>query len=94
MVEWFSEFVNKVFAPLLQKIFYPTNKVFSLIPEGAAPYVMKAFAVGLFVATMVWVLSLRREYVNLDAPGKSVIYDLRVWTVLSMLPHIIVYLWF
>lgn len=94
MTEWFTETINTVFGPLLKKVFHPTNVVFTKIPDDVAPMVAKGCAVGLFIATMIWVISLRREYVNLDAPRKTFWCDLRLWTVFSMLPHVIVYLWF
>ena len=44
---------------------------------------------------MIWVgVVLKNEYVNLDQPGKHIWTDLRLWTVISMLPHVVVYLYF
>lgn len=46
-----------------------------------------------FFGTMVWVyVGLKKEYVNLEAPSQHFWHDLRLWVVLSMLPHIVVYL--
>ena len=46
-----------------------------------------------FIGTMIWVyVGLKKEYVNLEAPGKHFWFDLRLWVVLSMLPHVFVYL--
>lgn len=89
-----SESINNIFGPAMRAIFAPTNAMFDAIPEDAAVIVAKASAVSLFIAAMIWVFTLRKEYVNLDAPGKSPWFDLRFWTILSMLPHVIVYLWF
>ena len=75
---------------MLRAIFHPINDLFVPIPGP----VWKVCAVGLFAAAMLWVLLLRKEYVNLDAPRKSLWCDLRLWTVLSMLPHVVIYLWF
>lgn len=58
------------------------------------PLVWTLSAVGLFLAAMAWVFMLKKEYVNVDSPGKGPQYDLRFWTVISMTPHIIVYLYF
>ncbi len=89
-----SEGINNLFGPPLRALFHPTNAMFSAIPDSAAPYVAKAAAASLFLAGMAFVFFLRREYVNLDAPGKKPWHDLRLWTVVSMTPHIFVYLWF
>jgi hypothetical protein len=41
---------------------------------------------------MVWVgLILNEKYVNRGRPFKSPWTDLRLWTVVSMLPHVLVY---
>ncbi len=47
-----------------------------------------------FFGTMIWVYMLKKEYVNLQAPSKRWWADLRLWTVISMMPHVIVYLFF
>ena len=60
----------------------------------AAPLLLSALAVGLFVGAMIWVFSLNRAYVDLDRPNKKPWTDLRFWTIVSMMPHVIVYLWF
>jgi len=45
-------------------------------------------------AAMVGVLTMKKEYANIDSPGDGPRYDLRFWTVVSMTPHVIVYLYF
>ena len=84
-----SAWINTVFGPLLRPVFLPIDDLLTPIPQ---PF-WKASAVGLFLAAMVWIFCLRKEYVNVDAPGKEWWYDLRLWTVLSMLPHVLIYLW-
>lgn len=85
-----GESINNIFGPLLRPIF---NPIHDAISDVYMPWA-RVFALGLFVGAMLWVYLLRKEYVNLDAPGKQWYYDLRLWTVGSMLPHIIVYLYF
>lgn len=92
MFEGFSNFINETFGPPLEKIFHPTHAVFDAIPEDLWTYFAKGSAVGLFVLAMIWVFLLKREYVNIDAPTKHVWHDLRFWTIVSMLPHVIVYI--
>lgn len=74
----------------LATIFHPINQLF--VPIG--PFWWKASAVGLFLGAIIWVFTLRKEYVNLDAPKPGLLYDLRLWTVVSMAPHILIYIWF
>lgn len=85
-----SQWISDTFSGPLQTIFHPIDNLF----VGANPAVFKFFAVGLFVATILWVmLILKKEYVNIDRPKKGIIYDLRLWTLISMSPHMIIY-WF
>jgi hypothetical protein len=86
----FSDTITRIFYPVLNPIFAPINQALGAV---YMPWSMYC-AVGLFVAAMIWVFTLRKEYVNLDAPGKGISYDLRFWTILSMLPHVIVYFYF
>ncbi len=48
--------------------------------------------VAMFALAAVWVLSLKRDYVYLGAPDTSRWRDLRLWTVVFLIPYIIVYL--
>jgi len=90
-----SNSIDAMFGPFLRGIFAPTNAVFDAIPEGLAPVLAKTSAVALFVGAMAWVwFGLKSEYVNLDAPSKKPWHDLRFWTVVSMAPHVLVYLYF
>ena len=84
-----TEFIRDNFSGPLAAFFHPINDLFTPIPV----IWWKLCAVGLFVAAMVWVYLLKREYVNIDAPGKGILYDLRFWTIMSMLPHVLIYLW-
>jgi hypothetical protein len=88
MGESFHTFINDTFGPALRPFFHAIS---SAIEDMYMPWA-RIFAVGLFIAAMVWVYTLRPEYVNLDAPRKVWYTDLRVWTVLAMLPHVFVYL--
>ncbi len=86
-----SEAINNIFGPTLMRVFHPMN---AFLAARYMPWA-RIVAVGFFVGTMVWVfVGLKRAYVNLDAPSKRIWHDLRFWTVVSMLPHVIVYLYF
>ena len=59
----------------------------------SAGLIARLIVVSYFIGTMIWVyVGLRKEYVNLEAPSKKPWFDLRLLVVLSMLPHIVVYL--
>lgn len=82
--------ISALFGPALKPVFNPMDQLFTPIP----PLVWTLTAVGLFVAAMIFVFSLKKEYVNIDSPGKGPLYDLRFWTIVSMSPHVVVYLYF
>ena len=89
MLEKFAE----ISARLLQPIFEPMNKAINLVDCWG----LRAFcALGFFLGTMLWVgfILKNEEYVNIDRPNKKIWSDLRLWTVISMLPHVFVYLYF
>lgn len=91
MEEKLTQTITGIFFPVLNFIFSPMNGWLSSFYMPWARIV----AVGLFVGAMLWVyFGLNEKYVNLDAPGKHFWTDLRLWTVLSMLPHVLVYLYF
>jgi len=82
---------QSIFYPILSPIFQPINKGLGMIPYSLANY----FGIGLFVCAMIWVgLLLREDYVNRGRPYRSLWTDLRLWTVLSMSPHVFFYFYF
>ena len=87
----FSSTVTAIFKPILSKFFDPVHNMLNAISP--APWGTIA-ALCLFFGGMIFVFSLKKEYVNLDAPGKGPLYDLRIWTIISMMPHVIMYLYF
>ena len=91
MLDKLSQAINDLIGPLLKPIFYPIDAV---LADMYMPWA-KVVALAYFIGTMVWVfVGLKREYVNLEAPSKHIWHDLRFWTIVSMLPHVIVYLYF
>ena len=86
-----TPWVLQVSHDVLSPFFQPMNVFLGGLPN----WVASVFGVGLFVSAMVWVgLILRNDYVNNGRPYKSIWTDLRLWTCLSMLPHVVVYLYF
>ena len=87
----FLDWLGKTFEPIIGPIFRPINK---FLERTYQPWA-KICALGLFVGTMLWVwFGMKKEYVNLGRNKESIWTDLRWWTIISMLPHIIVYLYF
>jgi hypothetical protein len=82
--------IDSLFGPGLKWFFHPMH---AWLADVYMPWA-RIFAIGLFLGTMVWVYSLRKQYVQIDAPSKAFWSDLRLWTVLSMVPHLIVYFLF
>ena len=86
--------INDTFGPILRPVFKPVDAFLNRLTE-LAPFLPSLTAIGFFVGTMLWVfLGLRKEFVNLDAPGNRLWHDLRFWTIVSMLPHVVVYFYF
>lgn len=76
----------------LATIFGPINAMLAAIDSIA---LAKLFAALLFILPMIGVFTLlRKEYVHIDRPNPHWYSDLRLWTVVSMLPHIFFYLVF
>jgi len=89
--EILEKFFGPIFFPILNPVFRPINTFLSGYYE---PYAT-IFALAMFIGTMIWVgLFLNARYVNRGRPHKGWWSDLRLWTVLSMLPHVLVYLYF
>ncbi|HOJ33219.1 MAG TPA: hypothetical protein PKY35_05625 [Candidatus Hydrogenedentes bacterium] len=92
-----SSAINEAFGPLLRPIFKPIDTFLSGLSAfpRASRIVPSLVAIGYFVGTMVWVfVGLKKQFVNLDAPSQRIWHDLRFWTIVSMLPHVVVYLYF
>ena len=84
----FSEWVTNVFGPILKPVFHSIDSLFDDIYMPWA----RLSADALFVGAIIWVFTLKKEYVNLDAPSNRWYADLRIWTIVCLLPHIFVYL--
>lgn len=75
---------------ILGGVLLAPGSTFSALNESMV--LARVVTLSFFIGTMVWVfVGLKRDYVNLDAPSSHLWHDLRVWTVVSMLPHVVVY---
>lgn len=91
MEEHIQAFCKIVFYPVLSKFFGPINDFLDPIYQPWATIC----AISFFVGTMLWVwFYLDESYVNLGRPAKAWYTDLRIWTIISMLPHVFVYFYF
>jgi len=89
--ETLNKLFGPVFYPILSPVFAPINAFLSGYYQ---PYAT-LFALAMFIGTMIWIGAfLNSRYVNRGCPHKGIWSDLRIWTVLSMLPHVLVYLYF
>jgi len=88
---WAKLKLDPVFGNPLRKAFHPINEFTKRFYK---PYAMIC-ALGLFLSAMLWVnLILKKDYVNKGRPLQAWYTDLRLWTVISMLPHVLVYFYF
>ena len=87
----FVSLCETVFKPVLILFFGPINTILSPIYQPWATIIAIAF----FLGAMIWVgFGLKASYVNLGRQNKAWYTDLRLWTVVSMLPHLFVYFYF
>ncbi len=87
----FLDGLGRTFDPIIRPIFRP---MVTFLERTYQPWA-KICALGLFIGTMLWVwFGMPKEYVNLGREKQSLWTDLRLWTIISMLPHIFVYLYF
>ena len=76
-------------ASWLKSLHEPVDQWLGQLPMSVAV----ACAMALFVVAMVWVWTLRKEFVFRGAPDRQWWRDLRVWATIVLLPYMAVYLW-
>lgn len=87
----FLDWFGSLWAPILIPVFAPLNRLLSAVYQ---PWAM-IVTLGYFLSTMAWVaFILRSSYVNNGRQHVAWYTDLRLWTALSMLPHLFVYVYF
>ncbi|MEM9657896.1 MAG: hypothetical protein AAF961_05995, partial [Planctomycetota bacterium] len=80
--------LRDVIGPPLKALHQPVDAWLASLPMGFAV----ACAVGLYLAAIAWVWTLRREFVFRGAPDQRWWRDLRLWATAVVLPYIVVYL--
>jgi len=86
------QFCKEWFYDALYPFFNAVDNLLNKIPT--SPWA-SIFAIGLFVTAMVVVnFVIKESYVNRGRPHKVWYTDLRLWTIVCMLPHVLVYFYF
>jgi len=91
--EWlaFLDWFGGLWAPVLAPIFAPLNRLLASVYQPWATVITLAY----FLGAMAWVaFILKPSYVNNGRQHAAWYTDLRLWTALSMLPHLFVYVYF
>jgi len=87
----FVALCETAFKPVLIKFFGPINTFLGPIYQPWATITAFCF----FIGAMIWVAFILKEsYVNMGRPNKAWYSDLRIWTAVSMIPHLFVYFYF
>jgi len=86
--EEFCAFLRQVLGPPLKSFHEPIDQWLGSLPMSVA----MVCAIGLFVVAGAWVWTLRREFIFRGAPDHQWWRDLRLWSMVVLLPYIAVYL--
>ncbi len=91
--------MDKILNPIFERLFFGIlNPIFAPMNAFLAKFYQPSatiFALAMVIGAMLWIgLILNARYVYRGNPYKNVWSDLRLWTVISMLPHVLVYLYF
>jgi hypothetical protein len=81
--------LRETLGPPLQALQEPVDTWLGGLPM----WVAMTCAIGLYVVALIWVWSLRREFVFRGSPDQEKWRDLRIWATVVILPYIAVYLW-
>ncbi len=83
----FKDLLVRTLAPPLQRALAPLDHWLAGLPSSVG----QICAVTLFVLAALWVLTLKRQYIYQGAPDQAWWRDLRLWSILAMLPYIVLY---
>jgi len=88
MWQWFQDSARETLGPPLKSLHEPIDNWLGSLPMSVA----MACAIGLFVLAGIWVWTLRADFIFRGAPDRSRWRDLRIWSMIVLLPYITVYL--
>ena len=87
LLEQIDQFARGIFGPPLKALHTPVDNWLASLPMGVA----MACALGLYGLAVIWVWTLKREFVFRGAPDQRRWRDLRVWATLVVIPYVLVY---
>lgn len=85
---WITRVLRENLGPPLKSIQEPIDAWLGTVPM----WVAMACTIGLFLAAVVWVWRLKRDFIFRGAPGQEWWRDLRIWATLVVVPYIAAYL--
>ncbi len=89
VIEVVDTFLRETFGPPLKALHEPIDVWLGSLPMSVA----MACALGLYAVAVIWVWTLRKEFVFRGAPDQKPWRDLRIWATLVTIPYVIIYLW-
>lgn len=90
LAAWFRDAFLDPLALRLREMQAPLDAFLSQVSPAAA----RGCAVALFVLAAGWVWTIRRDFIYRGAPDRAAWRDLRWWTLLALLPYVVIYLFF
>ena len=86
-LEQLEAFLRGSLGPPLKRLHQPIDAWLGALPMSVA----LICALALYGAAVLWVWTLKREFVLRGAPGNERWRDLRIWATLVVLPYVAVY---
>lgn len=86
--DWLKKRLRTTLGPPLKKVHEPVDRWLGSLPMSVAV----ACALGLYAGAVVWVWTLRREFVFRGAPDKRWYRDLRLWATVVVMPYVAIYI--
>lgn len=87
-IEQFALWLRATIGPPLKSIHQPVDQWLGSLPM----WVATASVVALYAIAVIWVWTLRREFVFRGAPDRRGWRDLRIWATLIVVPYVAIYL--
>jgi len=83
-----SGWIRRTLGPPLKSLHQPIDDWLGSLPMSVAMFC----AVGLFVLAGIWVWTLKADFIFRGAPDRSRWRDLRIWSMIVLLPYITIYI--
>ncbi len=82
-----TQWIRDTLGPPLKSLHQPIDNWLGSLPMSVA----MACAIGLFVLAGIWVWTLRADFIFRGAPDQNRWRDLRIWSMVVLLPYITIY---